>query len=50
MLEDKSKIILTTEKDYYRLNDNQKKSCDFIKVNLEIENINKLKNLINQYI
>ena len=30
ILEDKSKMILTTEKDYYRLNDIQKKNCDFI--------------------
>ena len=46
----KSKLIVTTEKDFNRLNDEQKQRCNYIKVNLEIENINKLKNLINQYI
>ena len=39
-------FFLTTEKDYYRLNDEMKKKCNFIEVDLEIENKNDFINLI----
>ena len=38
--------IVTTEKDYSRMNEKQKKSCDYIEVDLEIENKNEFINLI----
>ena len=47
---DPSTIIVTTEKDYYRINDKQKKFFDYVKVNLEIDNEVKFKNLIKQYL
>ena len=31
-------ILLTTEKDYYRINDNYKKNIEFLKIELEIDN------------
>ena len=42
--------IVTTEKDYYRMNDEQKLNCDYIEVNLEIENKNEFINLIKNKI
>ena len=39
-------MLVTTEKDYYRIDSNQKKKCEFIEVNLEIENIEKFRYLI----
>ena len=45
-----SAIIVTTEKDYYRIHDNQKQNIYCIKVELEIENEDKLKDLIKQYL
>ena len=42
--------IVTTEKDYYRMNDKQKLSCDFIEVELEIENKNEFISLIKNKI
>ena len=41
-----SGMLVTTEKDYYRIDSNQKKKCEFIEVNLEIENIEKFKYLV----
>ena len=38
--------IVTTEKDYSRMNEKQKQSCDYIKVDLEIENKDEFINLI----
>jgi len=38
--------IVTTEKDYSRMNEKQKQSCDYIEVDLEIENKNEFINLI----
>ena len=43
---DNSNILVTTEKDYYRLNDIQKKICQYIEVDLEIENQELFKNII----
>ena len=46
----KSIKIVTTEKDYYRMNDKQKENCDYVEVNLEIENKDELENLIKSYL
>ena len=35
--------IITTEKDYLRLNLNQKKNIKFLKINLKVNKLNKLK-------
>ena len=43
---DKNMKIITTEKDYFRMNDRQKQNCDFVKVDLEIENKSEFINLI----
>jgi tetraacyldisaccharide 4'-kinase len=42
--------IVTTEKDYCRMNDKQKLSCNYIEVGLEIENKNEFINLIKSKI
>ena len=47
---DKYFKIVTTEKDYFRMNDKQKQSCDFIKVELEIKNKIEFENLIKNKI
>ena len=46
----KSNQIMTTEKDYYRLNNEQKKHCSYIEVILEIDNKNKFKEIIKSYL
>ena len=38
--------IVTTEKDYFRMNEKQKQNCDYIKVDLEIKNKDEFINLI----
>ena len=38
--------IITTEKDYFRLNKIQKKGINFLKTKLKIKNINKLKKIL----
>ncbi len=45
-LKEQDFLIITTEKDYSRLNDKMKKSFDYVEVNLEIENRNEFINLI----
>ena len=47
---DNATKIVTTEKDYYRMNDKQKENCDYVEVNLEIENKDELQNLIKSYL
>ncbi len=47
---DNSMKVVTTEKDYYRMNDEQKKNCDCVIVDLEIENKDKFISLINSYL
>ena len=47
---DKSSKIITTEKDYFRMTSDQKKNCDYVSVNLEIENKDKLRDLIKLHI
>ena len=39
-------ILLTTEKDYFRLDDKIKDSVDYTEINLEIEDKNKFINFI----
>ena len=41
-----SDMLVTTEKDYYRIDTDQKRECEFIEVNLEIEDIEKFKYVI----
>ena len=38
--------IITTEKDYLRLNKKQKKNITFLRTRLKINNLNKLKKII----
>ena len=38
--------IITTEKDYLRLNLNQKKNINFLKINLKVNKLNKLKKIL----
>ena len=47
---DLSTIIVTTEKDYYRIPDKQKLNFEYVDVSLEIENEEKFKYLISQYL
>ena len=49
-LENKSLKIVTTEKDYYRMTEKQQAMCEYVKVNLEIENEKEFKNLIKSYL
>ena len=50
IIENKNIKFITTEKDYLRMNDQQKQRCDFVKIELEIENKNELINLIKNKI
>ena len=50
IMKDKSSKIITTEKDYFRMNDVQKKNCVYVKVDLEIENKNEFKEIIKSYL
>ena len=43
-------IVITTEKDYCRLNENSKSICKFVEISLEIENKNNFINLIKNKI
>ena len=47
---DNSTKIVTTKKDYLRLNDKQKEICDYIEINLEIEKRDEFENLIESYL
>ena len=50
IIDDNSTKIITTEKDYYRINETQKQKCEYVKVDLEIENKNKFKEVIESYL
>ena len=50
IMEYKSTKLITTEKDYLRMSDEQKKICECVEVNLEIENIKQFESLINSYL
>ena len=43
-------VLLTTEKDYCRIDENYKKKFEFLKIELEIENKNRFIELIKKYI
>ena len=43
-------ILLTTEKDYFRMEDHQQKNINFLKVNLKIENHESLVDIIKTII
>ena len=47
---DKSTKIVTTKKDYFRMNNEQKKNCDYVEVILEIENRDVLESLISSHL
>jgi tetraacyldisaccharide 4'-kinase len=47
ILKNKSRTIITTEKDFYRLNKEQKENCYCVEVNLEIDKMEKFKKLIH---
>ena len=38
---DKNFILLTTEKDYFRISENYKKNIEYLKIKIEIENKNQ---------
>ena len=46
----KNTKIITTEKDFYRINEKQRQACDYIEVKLRIDNIDKFKELIKLYL
>ena len=48
--DDDSNKIVTTEKDYLRMTDLQKQRCEFVKVSLEIENKDKFKEILKNYL
>ena len=50
IIENENIKFVTTEKDYLRMNDEQKQRCDFVKIELEIKNKNELINLIKNKI
>ena len=47
---EKTNTLVTTEKDFYRMTDEQKKNCDYVEVELEIENKEEFKKLIKNYL
>ncbi len=47
---EKTTTLVTTEKDFYRMTDEQKKNCDYVEVELEIENKEEFKKLIKNYL
>ena len=47
---DETTQIITTEKDYYRMNELQKQSCEYIKVDLEINDKNKFVEIIKSFL
>ncbi len=44
--DDTSSKLVTTEKDFFRMTDEQKRICDYIEVDLEIQNKDELESLI----
>ncbi len=50
IIENENIKFVTTEKDYLRMNNEQKQRCDFVKIELEIKNKNELINLIKNKI
>ena len=50
IIENNSTKIVTTEKDYYRMDTKQKQNCDYVEINLEIENKDEFESLIKSYL
>ena len=50
ILENGHAKIITTQKDYYRMTEKQKENCDFLEVELKIENREKFEKLIENYL
>ncbi len=50
IIKNKSTKIITTEKDYYRMKDSHKQSCDYVEVDLQIENKDKFEEIIKSYL
>ena len=50
IIKDKSPKIVTTKKDYARLNDEQKEICDYVEIDLEIEKRDEFKSLIESHL
>ena len=46
----KTSKIVTTEKDYYRMNKLQKENCEIVKVDLEIDNIYEFTKIIKSFL
>ena len=42
--------IVTTEKDYYRMNNEQKRNCEYVKVDLKIHKAEEFKQIIESYL
>ena len=47
---DNSSMFVTTEKDYYRMNDLQKQICDYVEIELEIEKKDEFKKILKSYL
>ena len=45
-----SSMLVTTEKDYYRMNDLQKQICEYVEIDLEIEKKNEFIEIIKSYL
>ena len=48
MKEGQDVLLLTTEKDYTRINNKMRKNINFVEIYLEIENKNEFANLIKE--
>ena len=50
ILEEESEKIVTTEKDYYRMSDEQKELCDYIEIDLQIKNKHEFERVLKNSI
>ena len=46
----KNTKIVTTEKDFYRMNEEQKQICEYVKIKLQINNLDNFKELVKSYL
>ena len=46
----KNTKIVTTEKDFYRMNEEQKQICEYVKIKLQIDNLDNFKELVKSYL
>ena len=49
-IQQQGELFVTTKKDYLRLNDEQREVCDYVEVDLEIENRDEFKSLIENHL